>query len=900
MSTDGPGSSSSSAVRLFGLVQGSRVGDPITAMCSPQASVFYVGYKSGLLERYFVSSSPSSGEIVAIITAKINIPGKRPIDNIWACETKSTAGSGGHIFSLCNGNLYLLPSTLDTSGSIICRSVKCAAPQQGRGDEDGLPDIVVCTTKGRVLIYSYAESSGGYRNAASGGGTSMMSEICGMNEAPDGVVWWQGWIILAGGRSGRGGSSYLAASSVDGSVRELCPIDGPASLTLIPEANEVLLTGQEGLGIFISLPEPQRQSAGEVPHPAARNNIQYSEGVELCLLERFIISASPMDGTVDIYSIWDQKLVQSLTLPEPVMALGASPTTIEEAALEDMDTGRWMGVRSKWFDAVVLKHVSLCCLGTASGSVYGLVPIPFHVQLKRLIVGMKIEPAFDLLNAMYPIGGGAIAGEARAKAMDLLHRDAGWQLFSNLQFSQALQHLSSLRDSELDWSKILHFWIFLLPEEWVSAVEEAALDESSVFEPVELSRSCTIGEYISERKSDLTTKGTPVEAALEELSSLADRAMATFLASNRDRVNSAKIQRAVDLVLLVLLVATGDPRWRMWLNPKGPQGADETLKLPINITPEEFSAAVRRLHQPPAEGREAAAWLMAAMAGEEESSRVRALSALDECLPHSAERLLQSLAEARRSDPERWTVEKERRFFKSLGRCLDTLGSDTRRFDAAVEAWIDLVSPLPAEKVIKDLEPSPLVLEAYLSKKIEKESQCSEEERIELRTQLAILYMKTPQLRGKLLPLLKSDEKIDAEKVMDEAVNLEPVERMALLGRMGRHRDALLECLDRGEEYCGDDKGLLLLLVSLLLELSRTSEALAVLNRHYLQLDPSRVLDLLPDDMPVDVAAIRYLRSACVSTPVTAEDTVMAAEKMMGSVFLDEYSEWQKERSRYY
>ncbi|KAF4707115.1 hypothetical protein FOZ63_001686 [Perkinsus olseni] len=117
--------------------------------------------------------------------------------------------------------------------------------------------------------------------------------------------------------------------------------------------------------------------------------------------------------------------------------------------------------------------------------------------------------------------------------------------------------------------------------------------------------------------------------------------------------------------------------------------------------------------------------------------------------------------------------------------------------------------------------------------------------------------MKTPQLRGKLLPLLKSDAKIDAEKVMDEAVNLEPVERMALLGRMGRHRDALLECLDRGEEYCGDDKGLLLLLVSLLLELSRTSEALAVLNRHYLQLDPSRVLDLLPDDMPVDVAAIR-------------------------------------------
>lgn len=50
---------------------------------------------------------------------------------------------------------------------------------------------------------------------------------------------------------------------------------------------------------------------------------------------------------------------------------------------------------------------------------------------------------------------------------------------------------------------------------------------------------------------------------------------------------------------------------------------------------------------------------------------------------------------------------------------------------------------------------------------------------------------------------------------------------------------------------------LLLLLVSLLLEVSRTSEALAVLNRHYLQLDPSRVLDLLPDDMPVDMAAIR-------------------------------------------
>lgn len=53
---------------------------------------------------------------------------------------------------------------------------------------------------------------------------------------------------------------------------------------------------------------------------------------------------------------------------------------------------------------------------------------------------------------------------------------------------QALQHLSSLRDSELDWSKILHLWMFLLPKEWIGDVEDAALDESSVFEPVELSR----------------------------------------------------------------------------------------------------------------------------------------------------------------------------------------------------------------------------------------------------------------------------------------------------------------------------------------------------------------------------------------------------------------------------
>lgn len=54
------------------------------------------------------------------------------------------------------------------------------------------------------------------------------------------------------------------------------------------------------------------------------------------------------------------------------------------------------------------RHVCLCCLGTASGSVYGLVPIPFDVQLRRLIVGMKIEQAFDLLNALYPIGVSAV------------------------------------------------------------------------------------------------------------------------------------------------------------------------------------------------------------------------------------------------------------------------------------------------------------------------------------------------------------------------------------------------------------------------------------------------------------------------------------------------------------
>ncbi|KAF4657731.1 hypothetical protein FOL47_008316 [Perkinsus chesapeaki] len=545
----------------------------------------------------------------------------------------------------------------------------------------------------------------------------------------------------------------------------------------------------------------------------------------------------------------------------------------------------------------IVKHVSLCCLGTASGAVYGLVPIPFDVQLRRLIVGLKIEPAFDLLNAMYPLGG---AGEGRARAMDLLHRDAGWQLFSNLQFSQAYQHLSSLRDCELDWCKLLHFWEYLLPKEWQTDVEGSALKESSVFEPVELSRSCTISVYISERKADLITKGTPVEASQGELVNLADRATATFLASNRDRTNSPKIQRAVDLVLLVLLVATDDPRWRLWLNPNGPQGADEILKLPINITPEEFRGAVKKLPQQPREAKEAGAWLMAAAADKsgEESLRVRALSQLDECLPDSAERLLQSLAEARRADPERWGAEKERRFIKSLGRCLDSLRSDEGRFKRANDSWIDLVSSLSPDTVIQDLDPSPMVLERYLVRKIDDDSQSTEEEKVGMRTQLAILYTKTPALRAKLLPLLKSDEKLDAEAVLDGSTRLEPVERMALLGRMGRHRDALLECLDKGEEYCGNDKGLLMLYVSLLLELSRTSEALVVVNRHYIDLDPMEVLDLLPDDMLLDGQALRYLRSACVSAPISSEDTVLAAEKMTGTMFLDEYSRWQKERGR--
>lgn len=35
----------------------------------------------------------------------------------------------------------------------------------------------------------------------------------------------------------------MAVSSVDGVVRELCPIDGPTNLTLIPEAHEVVIFG---------------------------------------------------------------------------------------------------------------------------------------------------------------------------------------------------------------------------------------------------------------------------------------------------------------------------------------------------------------------------------------------------------------------------------------------------------------------------------------------------------------------------------------------------------------------------------------------------------------------------------------------------------------------------------
>ena len=222
------------------------------------------------------------------------------------------------------------------------------------------------------------------------------------------LVWTTGaWIVAATT------NTYFAVSpSGDRQMHDLFPLDIAPSITVLPQTSELMIVGQEGLGIFLNV----HSSPFDPPSPAPRNTLRLAPSMATSVLSNYLVSLSA-DGIAEVFSLSSSKLVQSITLPGSAV-LGA-------------------GGCLSWAPTV------------SGGVLYLLIPVPFETQFARLMDSQKFDEAFELINYRH-------TGEEREKALADYHRQVGWHLFGGAQFALAFQHFSLSKSAEM--GKILKLW----------------------------------------------------------------------------------------------------------------------------------------------------------------------------------------------------------------------------------------------------------------------------------------------------------------------------------------------------------------------------------------------------------------------------------------------------------
>jgi hypothetical protein len=145
------------------------------------------------------------------------------------------------------------------------------------------------------------------------------------------------------------------------------------------------------------------------------------------------------------------------------------------------------------------------------------------------------------------------------------------------------------------------------------------------------------------------------------------------------------------------------------------------------------------------------------------------------------------------------------------------------------------------------------------------------------------------------------------ENILDSPESLlgqsEPEVDMQLYARLHKHREAIEACPGLGESYCltQDPTGsrlLMLLYLSILIYANNIKDALDLIERHSNILPASRVVELLPSDLPVTTRLATLLQRSY--RRLVAENRNAAVEENLRAArFLRVYGFWAEARKRH-
>ena len=392
-------SMSSNALRVVPVVDGigeasSGIGNHCTSLCINKEFIL-LGRANGKIDCYRISSQKQPVTIPTVeLTKSVEIGTRKAITDIVSV--------GAVIVAVSGDNMYYFPTSLDASPILLLKGVVAVTIQEQSNAESQQPPIAFSTAKRRVGVFKYSGSS--YSQDA--------NEISTGADVLTRLVWFNSWIVGASARS------YVTLSPTgDRIVRDLFPVDTTPGICILKASNEVLLIGQDGLGIFMNV-----QSDGLSPAPRNTVSIHHAD-VALSVLGTYLLSIEPHEGLVDVHSLAsnDPKLIQTINLPASAVASGTSFSTPSGLAV------------------------------VAGAVLYLLITVPFESQFKKLIDAGKFEDALELINYQF------LAGEARDKALKDFHRQVGWKLFNQLDFKVAFVHFNLCLSLD-EVVQVLSYW----------------------------------------------------------------------------------------------------------------------------------------------------------------------------------------------------------------------------------------------------------------------------------------------------------------------------------------------------------------------------------------------------------------------------------------------------------
>jgi len=408
--------------------------------------------------------------------------------------------SRDHVYALADGVLSALPSAVQAAaGAALCRDAKAICLHTGA-------DEVCVSFKKKIILYTFHGRSFEQKNEFP------------IAEAASALVWHGSW-ICAGFRR-----EYSLYSDTAGVPREIYRFDGGRVVPQIAVApnNELLFLIDENVGHFFSLNTKQ---------PSPKNRVLWPRKVvSLSVVGNYIVGSTGA-GQVDTFSVRDpQKNYQTLT--------------VEGATVGICDAG---GGR---------------VLVATDGAVSCLTPVPFERQVQKLLAQQRISDALDLFNVSFS------PDDPQWKAqLSRFHILAGWAFFRELKFQKAFLHFMYSADFQV--ARVLVFWQQYLPAAW-SLAANASLASFGDGAP----DPCDIADFIRARMQE--KQQAEDRETLTANMDIANADMVRYLLKQREAFqnreylmsqhpfgsigDSCPLQRALDAVLLKLLIRADDPR----------------------------------------------------------------------------------------------------------------------------------------------------------------------------------------------------------------------------------------------------------------------------------------------------------------------------------------------------